>query len=159
VPRSSKPDPDDPAACERAAVALLARREHGRRELERKLGKRAFTADVIAATLDHLERNGLLDGLRFIESFIDSRVSRGLGPLRIQAELVQRGVEPGAAAEALRQRPEDWAGLAGRIRRKRFGAARPEDYKERARQARFLQYRGFDGEQTDAALDLDGDCD
>ncbi|HEU4617536.1 MAG TPA: regulatory protein RecX [Gammaproteobacteria bacterium] len=159
MPRSSKPDPDDPAACERAAVALLARREHTRRELARKLSARAFDADVVAATLDRLEQAGLLDGRRFIESFVASRAARGFGPVKIRAELLERGVDPGSASEALRESAEDWRAHARSVRRKRFGAEAPKDFKERARQARFLQYRGFDQEQIDAALDLQEDYD
>ena len=45
------------------------------------------------------------------------------------------------------------------MRRKRFGAEVPRDYRERARQARFLEYRGFASSQIRAALELDGDSD
>jgi regulatory protein len=155
VRRSSKPEPDDAAACERAAVALLARREHSRRELARKLAARAFRADVVASTLDRLEQSGLLDGQRFIESFIESRVARGVGPRRIRAELIERGIAAGAADAALTRSAPDWPAIARRVRRKRFGADGPMDFKERARQARFLEYRGFAGDQVDAAFDAD----
>jgi regulatory protein len=158
VRRSSKPDPDDAAACERAAVALLARREHSRRELERKLEARAFGPEVVASTLDRLEQTGLLDGLRFIEGFIDSRAARGVGPRRIRAELVERGIETAAADAALGQSAHDWAAVARRVRVKRFGAKLPADFKERARQVRFLQYRGFDADHTDAAFAADDDA-
>jgi regulatory protein len=53
----------------------------------------------------------------------------------------------------------DWHELARAVRAKRFGAARPRDYKERARQARFLQYRGFDAAQIRSALEVDEDSD
>ncbi len=154
MPRSSKPDPEDPAACERAAVALLARREHSRRELERKLRARAFAADLVASTLDRLEGQGLLDTGRFIESFIGARAARGFGPVRIRAELAERGADPGHAAAALAEAERDWAALAAHVRRKRFGAEPPREFEERARQARFLQYRGFDPGDIEAALDL-----
>jgi regulatory protein len=45
------------------------------------------------------------------------------------------------------------------VRAKRFGPGIPRDYAERARQARFLQYRGFDSAEIRAALELDGDSD
>jgi regulatory protein len=161
VRRSSKPDPDDAAACERTAVALLARREHSRLVLARKLEARSVRTDLIAETLDRLEQSGLLDGLRFIGSFIESRAARGVGPRRIRAELGERGIEAAAADAALAENEQDWRALACRVRRKRFGAAGPASFKERAQQARFLQYRGFDGDQIEAAFDAatDGNYD
>lgn len=164
MPRSSKPDAaagdaEDPAACERRAVGLLARREHSRAELEHKLAARGFERALIAETLDRLEQSGLLDGQRFIGSFIESRAARGVGPARIRAELAQRGIRPAEAEAALAADERDWAALARQARVKRFGAEPPADFAERARQMRFLQYRGFDAAQIDAALEAGGDCD
>jgi len=147
------------AECEKRAVGFLARREHSRVELERKLEARGFDAAVIAATLDRLEQKGLLSGQRFMASFIASRAARGSGPEKIRAELVQRGVRPEDAAAALRDADEDWAALARRARTKRFGEALPGTFEERARQARFLRGRGFTGAQIDAALEVRADSD
>jgi len=150
--RRSKPDAASPAACGRTALDLLARREHSRRELERKLGSRGFPDEVIASALDSLELSGELAAARFTESFIRSRAARGQGPARIRAELAERGIDREQAAELLRAAGIDWAALASSARDKRFGAARPTDFKERARQARFLEYRGFDRAAVRAAL-------
>jgi len=150
--RRSRPDATDPATCERTALDLLARREHSRRELERKLGARGFPDDAIAATLDALEESGALAAARFTESFIRARVAKGQGPARIRAELAARGIDREQAAELLRAAGIDWAALAASVRDERFGAERPSDFKERARQARFLEYRGFDRGQIGRAL-------
>ena len=157
--RPSKLDPEaaDEAACKRTAVELLARREHSRLELERKLATRGFAEDVIAPALDALEHSGVLVATRFTESFIRSRVAKGQGPARIRAELAERGV--GDAAELLRGGDVDWLAAARAVRRKRFGAEPPRDFRERAKQARFLQYRGFTADQVRAALELDADSD
>ena len=157
--RRSKPEAasaalDEPA-CTRVAVELLARREHSRVELTRKLGARGFPDDVIAAVLDELERSGSLADARFTDSFVRSRVARGQGPQRIRAELAQRGIADADAA--LRGAEVDWLETIRAVRRKRFGPDLPRDYAARARQARFLQYRGFSSEQIRAALELDGD--
>jgi regulatory protein len=161
--RRFKPDEaaanTDPAACSRTALELLARREHSRRELTRKLGTRGFTDDVIASVLDRLERSGALADARFTDSFVRSRVAKGQGPQRIRAELGQRGIADAEADEVLRGAEVDWLETIKAVRRKRFGPERPRDYAERARQARFLQYRGFLSEQIRAALELDGDSD
>ena len=158
--RRSKLDPEaaDEAACKRTAVELLARREHSRLELERKLATRGFPEAVIAPALDALEHSGVLAATRFTESFIRSRVAKGQGPVRIRAELSERGVAE-QAAELLRGSDVDWLATARTVRRKRFGGEPPRDYHERAKQARFLQYRGFTADQVRAALELDTDSD
>ncbi len=45
---------DTPVAVRRAAMDLLARREHGRAELSRKLRQRGASAELIDPTLDRL---------------------------------------------------------------------------------------------------------
>ena len=147
----------DEAVCKRTAVDLLARREHSRLELERKLAARGFPEGVIAPALDALEQSGVLAATRFTESFIRSRIAKGQGPVRIRAELAERGV--GDAAERMRGSDIDWLATARAVRRKRFGAGPPRDFRERAKQARFLQYRGFTADQVRAALELDADSD
>ena len=83
--RRSKPDAEpalDEPACTRAAVELLARREHSRRELVRKLDARGFPAELVLRVLDELERTGVLANARFTDSFVRSRVAKGQGPQR-----------------------------------------------------------------------------
>ena len=157
--RRSKPDVADPAACERTALDLLARREHSRRELERKLGARGFADELIAPTLDALEESGELASARFTASFIRARAAKGQGPARIRAELAERGIDREQAAEHFRAAAIDWAAVANSVREKRFGAGPPSDFKERARQARFLEYRGFDRGQIGRALGSGDDPD
>lgn len=136
----------------RTALDLLARREHTRLELYNKLLQRGYAGELSAALLDALEQQGLLSEQRFAESFVHARVRKGQGPRRLQAELRQRGVDAATIEAALAAEEVDWAELAGRVRERRFGAATPETYAERARQVRFLQYRGFTTEQIQAAL-------
>ena len=157
--RRSKPDAVDAPACTRAALQLLARREHSRRELTRKLAARGFPEDIISPVLDELERSGSLAEARFTESFVRSRVAKGQGPARIRAELAQRGVADAEVEGALHEADVDWLATIRAVRRKRFGPSPPRDYLERARQARFLEYRGFDSGQIRAALELDTDSD
>lgn len=158
MPRPRPPDLDEPT-CRRRALDLLARREHSRFELERKLAARGFGPDLVQPTLDRLEHEGLLKAARFTESFIRTRAARGQGPQRIRAELAARGIAEHEANELLEASNIDWAEAAAAVRRKRFGAARPADFKERSRQAKFLQYRGFDGAAIRAALEVPGESD
>ncbi|HEX7237893.1 MAG TPA: regulatory protein RecX [Gammaproteobacteria bacterium] len=149
----------DEPACTRAALGLLARREHSRRELTRKLAARGFPADVASRALDELERTGALAEARFTESFVRSRIGKGQGPQRIRADLAQRGIADDKAEDVLRAADVDWLATIRAVRAKRFGPELPRHYAERARQARFLQYRGFDSAQIRAALEFDADSD
>lgn len=71
---------------------LLARREHGRVELTRKLRQRGASDELIGPELDRLAEEGLLSEARYLESFIRYRSSSGYGPARIREELGQRGL-------------------------------------------------------------------
>ena len=147
---------EDRPGCRRRAMDLLARREHSRLELERKLRTRDYSGAVVASVLDELEADGLLSDSRFAESFVRARIARGRGPNRIRLELIERGVA--ASEDALREAGCDWGRLAVETRKKRFGAGPPRDYRERARQARFLEYRGFTAEQIHNALESADDA-
>ena len=147
-----KPEPD-PSTLRRRALDLLARREHGRRELAQKLRARGFDADPIDAVIGQLEAEGLLSEARYAESYVRSRVARGIGPVRLRGELAARGVEETDIDRALSSAAVDWCELAGEARSKRFGPAQPAGFKERARQARFLHQRGFASEHIRCALD------
>jgi regulatory protein len=135
-----------------AALALLAGRDFGRQELARRLRRRGYPGEIVTAVVDGLVAQRLLSETRFLEQFIHQHAGRGRGPVRIRMELRERGVADADIEEALDSATEDWAAHAREARRKRFGLSPPGDYRERATQARFLQYRGFSSEQIRAAL-------
>jgi len=156
------PDCDAPApgdadaearAIRRAALNLLARREHSRRELRDKLRRRFADGTAIDLQLDHLERDRLQSDDRFAESFVRQRIARGFGPQRIAAEARSRGLRDEELSAALRALRPDWPSLAAAALAKKFGAAPAVDIHERARRARFLQYRGFSSEQFKQLLE------
>ena len=124
----------------------MARREHSRRELAFKLAQREFDDAEIAAVLDALEAERLLSDARFAEAYVHAREARGFGPMRIRAELKERGVDDALIEEHLDQDREVVEARAREQHRKKFGSRSPESYNERARQARFLQGRGFPNE-------------
>ncbi len=142
---------DTAAAVRLAAMNLLARREHGRVELERKLQRAGAAAELIAEALDRLQQQGLLDESRYLESYIRSRAAAGFGPLRIREELTQRGIPRSEIAEALDASGIDWQDNLQALWQRRFGV-RPADARERARQGRFLLYRGFPHEMVSRVL-------
>lgn len=151
-------DADEAARAEHLAVRkramdLLARREHARAELRGKLVKRDHVPERIDTVLDELIADGLLSDARYAEAAVSSKAGRGIGPVRIRAELAAVDVPDADIENALAAAAVDWDGLAESVRVKRFGAALPEDFPTKAKQMRFLQRRGFDAEQLQAAFD------
>jgi len=142
-----------------AALALLAGRDFGRAELARRLEARGYAPPVVAEVVEGLAAERLLSDTRFVEQFVRQHAGRGHGPARIRAELRNRGVPAEEIEAGLDAAGEDWAAIARDVRRRRFGLSPPGDYAERARQARFLQYRGFSAEQIRAALGPGDDTD
>jgi regulatory protein len=135
----------------------LARREHGRTELVNKLTRFGFDANVADDAVARLVDDGLQSEQRFVEAFVNSRISQGKGPAKIRSELRERGLSEGHIDEGLLDAGQDWYALAIEVRLKKFGAPRPEDFKEKARQMRFLQSRGFDQDQIQVAVSANVD--
>lgn len=122
---------------------LLARREHGRVELTRKLRQRGATDELIEPALDRLAEEGLLSEARYLESFIRYRSGAGYGPARIREELGQRGLDRSDVEQALRDSGVDWAARLRDVWQRKYNGERPVDPRARAQQTRFLAYRGF----------------
>lgn len=123
------------------ALALLARREHSRAQLARKLAAHARDGDELAAVLDELESRGWLSDARFAEALIHDKQARFGSAYLVQA-LRRQGVPEELVREyvgALRQTEEE---RARQVWRAKFGVL-PGDARERARQMRFLAQRGF----------------
>jgi regulatory protein len=156
VRRPRKPDSDAAEADERtvrtAALALLAGRDFARRELTTRLLRKGFAEPTVDAVVERLAEERLQDEGRFTEQFVSREASRGRGPVRIRMELRQRGIAEADADAALDAGGVDWAALARRERARRFAGPPPRDFPARAKQARFLQYRGFSADQIRAAL-------
>ncbi len=147
----------DRKAARRKGMDCLARREYGFEELVRKLATGGFEPETARAVVEQLAAEGLQDDRRFAASLVQSRVGQGKGPVRIRLDLEQRGIAAGLIEEALADCGEDWNELARGVRRRRFGAGLPPDFPAKARQMRFLQYRGFTHDQVQAAVGPDED--
>jgi regulatory protein len=153
-PESAAPDAEEIRA---RALAFLARREHSSAELSQKLRQRGYPDDLVQPVLDSLRSANQLSDDRYASEYVRVHVSRGQGPLKIRAALRQDGVTEDVIDAALDSVAEDWNSLAARVRTKRFGSHLPANFAERARQARFLESRGFSSEQVRAALGGDPD--
>jgi regulatory protein len=142
-----------------AALALLAGRDFGRRELAERLIRKGYPQELVEPVLAELVAERSLSEDRFVGQFVAQHASRGQGPMRIRTELRERGIEPAAIDQALGEAEANWVESARAARRRRFGAEPPASFRERAKQARFLQYRGFSSEQIRAALGPGEDSD
>lgn len=147
----------DPIEARKKAMDYLARREYGRLELQAKLQNAGFSTEAARGAVDRLASENLQCDRRFIESFIQSRISKGKGPVRVRLELAERRLEAGLIDEILSATDADWSTLARQIRERKFGPEPPPDFKEKARQMRFLQYRGFEPGHIQAAVTPRGD--
>jgi len=147
----------DPIEARKKAMDYLARREHGRSELYDKLTRFGFDAEVADDAVAQLVEDGLQSDTRFVEAFVRSRINQGKGPARIRADLRQKGVNDGVTEEGIQEAGQDWSALAIEVRLRKFGAERPADFKEKARQMRFLQSRGFEQDQIQAAVSAGDD--
>ena len=134
---------DEAAEIELAAVKLLSMREQSRHELCRKLRARSGDAELIDAVLDDLEQRGLLSDERFTENYVEQRSRKGYGPLRIRAELSERGIGHDAAARWLDEGPYDWNKILEQAAERKFGETAASDMRALAKRGRFLEQRGF----------------
>lgn len=99
-----------------------------------------------------LAAQGSVSDRRYASERVRVRCAQGVGPLRILAELREKGVESDVITAVLSCGDSLWSERAREVRLKRFGEPLPADRTERARQARFLHSRGFSYEQITVAV-------
>ena len=126
------------------ALRLLGAREHSRAELERRLASFETVPGELAKALDELQAKGFISEQRVLESVVHRRSAK-FGATRIRQELLAKGLEPEAVAQAVQQLRQSELARAREIWRKKFDEP-PADAAERAKQMRFLASRGFDGD-------------
>ncbi len=150
--------PRTPASARDAAIALLSRRDYASGDLRKRLERKGFDRTAVDSTLEELADERALDDARYAANYVSYHASRGQGPLRIAADL--RALElPEALIDAALAGGPDWKGIAREVRERKFGPEVPVEWAEKARQARFLQYRGFSSDHIRLALGADFDLD
>lgn len=125
------------------ALQCLSRREHSRAELRAKLVGHADSEVVLDALLDSLQAERLLSDHRYASQRVAARASR-YGNGRLRQELRQHGVSENDIEAALPEAGDELV-RCQTIWAKKFGRM-PTSAEERAKQMRFLQYRGFSAE-------------
>ena len=125
------------------AVRLLSRREHSAFEIRDKLHKRDFDEAEIEQAIIELQQGGWLSDERFTEAYIRMRQLKGFGPVRIAMELNERGVKESIVDEYLHPGDKSWRQTLAQQYHKKYKNRSIEDYRDKAKRIRFLQYRGF----------------
>lgn len=120
---------------------MLARREYARAELEHRLIARGAKPDEVRLLLAQLVEEGYLSDARYAEAAL-ARGRASFGCRRIVDALKAKGVTAGSIEAALKQAPLDDEATLRALWERRFGHA-PADPRDKARQVRFLQARGF----------------
>ena len=141
--------------CIDTIYALLARREHSRYELTRKLQQREWCKEAeIQDLLDKFEAENLLSDERYTKMLVRSSLQRGYGRLKIRNKLRETGVSSALIHECLDAAEIDWYSLIHEVRLKKCGVHLPQDLAELAKLNRFLMSRGFDAELIRAELNI-----
>jgi regulatory protein len=132
------------------AFAMLGRREHSEQELKQKLLDLEADPVEVEAIINEFKSERYQSDQRMAEMIVRANVRKGRGPARVKQTLRERHVAQELAQNDLEE--TNWLALARELRTRKFGADLPTDMKEKARQLRFLQYRGFDGQTCSKAV-------
>lgn len=155
---SEQPTQISPEKLRGIAFAMLARREHSQTEMRKKLidfGAEQADVDALLAERNY-QSDERMSGVLLRES-----LRKGQGMRRLQHNLKKHNISAEMLEDELAE--VDWLAEAVRLRCKRFGEDVPTEQKQKARQLRFLQYRGFDADLCYKAVkmtveDLDNRC-
>ena len=120
--------------------------------MRQKLIQRQADPELLEQVLDQLRRDGLQSDERFCESFVESRINKGQGPVRIRLDLKERGISPELVERYLEVYDGEWRDLLRQVHDAKFGQGQVREGRELARRARFLEYRGFPGEMIRSFL-------
>ena len=125
------------------AVRLLSRREHSAYEIRDKLLKRDFDEAEVEQAIIELQKGGWLSDERYAEAYIRMRQQKGFGPIRISMELNERGVKERIIETYMHAGEESWQQTLLKQYQKKYKDKDIEDYSDKAKRIRFMQYRGF----------------
>lgn len=146
------------------AFYYLSNRELSQKQLRQKLLDKDCDPDMVSDLLDEFADKGYQSDERCAHMLIRESVRRGRGKRHINQSLKKAGIDlPYSLDELIDQAGADsisdgtilddetsaqseinWLKLAIEARCKKYGNTTPKDPKEKARQLRFLQYRGFE---------------
>jgi regulatory protein len=132
-----------PAQLRLAAMNLLARREYSAQELRQKLSQRSSEIDVINQVIQRLIQDGLQSDERFTEAFTKMRLRQGKGSAVVSFELKQKGISQELIGVYIQNSDSQWQDSLSQLIHRRFAGQIADEPREKAKQLRFLQSRGF----------------
>lgn len=133
---------DNPRDIRKKIMDFLSRREHSKKEIYKKMLDKVNSLEILDEEIKKLEQDGILDDERFAEQYLYSLVKRGLGPLRINKYLQEKGVDSHLINALLKDL--DWQDLAKEVLLKKSKYQIPPKEEDVIKLKRFLNYRGFE---------------
>jgi len=133
---------------------MLTRRDHSAYEVYEKLFAKGHHEEEITEVIKLLVTESLISDKRFATAYTQMRVNKGFGPNKIRVELRNRGIDRDMIDLEIESFAQYWAQNAARAIEKKFGKSGPVEWGEKARQARFLQARGFLSQHIHDVLNL-----
>ena len=124
------------------AFAVLTRREYSKAELIEKLALYAVDREEVLKLVDEFAAQNYQSDQRVAEIMLSSQKRRGKGPNRIKLALKAKKIDSSLIQEELKE--IDWHEQAYQLKVKKFGTAIEKEAKLKAKQIRFLMYRGFE---------------
>lgn len=128
-------------------MRLLTRREHSKSELRKKLYKRGFKRTDIDPVIEELETLGVQSDYRFTQQYFFNRVEKGFGPVRIEQELIERGIREPLVDELITVREGGWDKVIQDLYTKKYAGATPATKALFLKRLRYLNQRGFRSDQ------------
>ncbi|TQR70273.1 regulatory protein RecX [Acinetobacter sp. RF14B] len=124
------------------AFAVLTRKEYSKAELIEKLALYAEDRNEVIALVDELAKENYQSDQRVAEIMLSSQKRKGKGPNQIKMKLKSKKIDTALISEELKE--TDWVQQAYELKLKKYGPEVSKDRKLKAKQIRFLMYRGFE---------------
>lgn len=135
-----------------SAQSMLAKREHSKHELLRKLTQKGFETVLTEQVVQELQQENLQSDARFCEMLIRSRVNKGYGRKKITMEFSEHQIASELVQKALAESDIDWFSLCQQVFERKFKGGLGRDWKARQKQMRYLMNRGFSHEEIREAI-------
>ena len=141
---------DNPQSIRKKIMDFLSRREYSSKELYRKLTRKVNSLKILEEEIGKLKKEGLINDERFAEQYTYSLFHRGLGPVRIKRDLLDKGIKDVVISNILDSK--DWVTSAKELLKKKARNEFPLETKQVIKLKNFLIYRGFDYHEIEKAF-------
>ena len=139
------------------ALYWLGQREFSVKDFRTKLERVCELDDLIDNLLADFIARDWLNEQRYMTSFVRQKISAGLGLFRIKQELQQHGIKSAESQLYFEQLDFDWFEQAQTTYQKKYGLSVCDDFKEKAKRFRYMQYRGFSPDEIKYAMEAQAD--